>query len=414
MEVIHQHCAGLDVHQKTVMACARLATTAPVTHELRTFGTSTPELFALAEWLRTRGVTHVAMESTGVYWKPVWHVLEGAFALILANAMHVRHIPGRKSDVNDATWLADLLAHGLIRSSFVPPRPIYELRDLTRTRKQLVREIGQHTQRIQNVLEDANLKLTGLLSDILGATGRAILQALIAGETDPERLASLGQGRLRASRAQLREALPGRVTPHHRFLLQLPLTQIAALEAAGREVEARLDDALAPCQAALDRLVTMPGISTTVARVILAEIGLDMLRFPTAGHCSPGRASAPGSTKVPAGGSPRAPVRGRPGSKRPSSKRRGPPSANPIPTCRPSSSASSAAAAPRRPSSPWPRRCSPPPTTCCSAASTTATSAPHTLTSATRSGSPIASSGAFTTSASMSRFALRPDLGISF
>jgi transposase len=204
--------------------------------------------------------------------------------MILANAMHVRHIPGRKSDVNDATWLADLLAHGLIRSSFVPPRPIYELRDLTRTRKQLVREIGQHTQRIQNVLEDANLKLTGLLSDILGATGRAILQALIAGETDPERLASLGQGRLRASRAQLREALPGRVTPHHRFLLQLPLTQIAALEAAVREVEARLGDALAPCQAALDRLVTMPGISTTVARVILAEIGLDMLRFPTAGH----------------------------------------------------------------------------------------------------------------------------------
>jgi transposase len=170
--------------------------------------------------------------------------------MILANAMHVRHIPGRKSDVNDATWLADLLAHGLIRSSFVPPRPIYELRDLTRTRKQLVREIGQHTQRIQKVLEDANLKLTGLLSDILGTTGRAILQALIAGETDPERLASLGQGRLRASRAQLPEALHGRVTPHYRFLLQLHLTQTAALEAAVREVEARLGDALAPCQAA--------------------------------------------------------------------------------------------------------------------------------------------------------------------
>jgi transposase len=267
-----------------VVACARLATAGAVTYELRTFGTSTPELLALAEWLRTRGVTHVAMESTGVYWKPVWHVLEGTFVLILANAMHVRNIPGRKSDVNDATWLADLLAHGLIRSSFVPPQPIYELRDLTRTRKQLVREIGQHTQRIQKVLEDANLKLTGLLSDILGATGRAILQALIAGETDPERLASLGQGRLKASRAQLREALHGRVTPHHRFLLQLHLTQIAALEAGVREVEAQLGDALAPCQAALDRLVTMPGISTTVARVILAEIGLDMQRFPTAGH----------------------------------------------------------------------------------------------------------------------------------
>ena len=284
MEVMHPRCAGLDVHQQTVVACARLMADGRVTHELRTFGASTRELLALADWLTEHSCTHVAMESTGVYWKPVWHVLEGQFDLVLANAMHIRNIPGRKSDVNDATWIADLLAHGLIRSSFVPPAAVYELRDLTRTRKQLVREITQHTQRIQKVLEDANLKLTGLLSDILGATGRAILQALIAGETDPDRLAALSQGRLKASRAQLRDALHGRVTPHHRFLLQLHLTQIAALETAVREVEARLGEALAPFQAAVTRLTTMPGISTTVARVILAEIGLDMTRFPTAGH----------------------------------------------------------------------------------------------------------------------------------
>ncbi len=284
MEVTHPRCAGLDVHQQTVVACARLMADGRVTHELRTFGTSTRDLLTLADWLAEQGCTHVAMESTGVYWKPVWHVLDGQFDLILANAMHIRNIPGRKSDVNDATWIADLLAHGLIRSSFVPPAAIYELRDLTRTRKQLVREIAQHTQRIQKVLEDANLKLTGLLSDILGATGRAILRALIAGETHPDRLAALSQGRLKASPAQLQDALHGRVTAHHRFLLQLHLTQIEALEAAVREVEARLGEALAPFPATVTRLTTMPGISTTVARVILAEIGLDMTRFPTAGH----------------------------------------------------------------------------------------------------------------------------------
>ncbi len=284
MEVIHPRCAGLDVHQQTVVACVRLVAEGRVSHELRTFGTSTRELLALADWLTARGCTHVAMEATGVYWKPVWHVLEGQFDLVLANAMHIRNIPGRKSDVNDATWIADLLAHGLIRSSFVPPAAVYELRDLTRTRKQLVREIAQHTQRMQKILEDANLKLTGLLSDILGATGRAILQALIAGETDPDRLAACSQGRLKASRAQLRDALHGHVTAHHRFLLQLHLTQIEALEAAVREVEARLGEALAPFQTAVTRLTTMPGVSTTVARVVLAEIGLDMTRFPTAGH----------------------------------------------------------------------------------------------------------------------------------
>jgi transposase len=284
MDLMYPRCAGLDVHQQTVVACARIVTGTAIRHDVRTFGTTTAELLALSDWLTAHGCTHVAMEATGVYWKPVWHVLEGSFTLVLANALHVRTVPGRKSDVNDATWIADCLAHGLIRGSFVPPAPIQELRDLTRTRKQLVRETTQHTLRIQKTLENANLKLTGLLSDILGVSGRAILQALIAGVTDPERLAALARGRLKASPAELRAALHGRITAHHRFLLQLHLAQIDALETAVREVEARLGDALAPFRPALDHLITMPGVSETVARVLVAEIGFDMTRFPTAGH----------------------------------------------------------------------------------------------------------------------------------
>ena len=206
------------------------------------------------------------------------------FELVLANALQVRSVPGRKTDVNDAMWIADLLAHGLIRGSFVPPAPIHELRDLTRTRKQLVREIGQHTLRIQKVLEDANLKLTSVLSDVMGMSGRAMIEAIIGGEQDPERLADLSQGRLKASRRAVVAALHGRVTPHHRFLLRLHLAQIDALKVAVRDVEARVGDALAPFQAAVDRLMTIPAVGRTVARVIVAEIGVDMNRFPTPGH----------------------------------------------------------------------------------------------------------------------------------
>jgi transposase len=285
MDLMHRKCGGLDVHASTVVACARVVDEGGrVRHDVETFGTTTPALLTLADWLSAHGCTHVVMESTGVYWKPVWHVLEGSVELVLANAMHVRNIPGRKSDVQDAVWLADLLAHGLIRSSFVPPAPVQALRDLTRTRKQLVREIVQHTQRLQKVLEDANLKLTEVVSDILGMSGRAILQALIAGETDPARLVAHTTGRLRAPAAVLRAALHGRVTDHHRFLLQLHLGQIAALEQAVREVEARIGDTLGTFRAAVERLTTMPGVSQTMARVIVAEIGTDMSRFPTAGH----------------------------------------------------------------------------------------------------------------------------------
>ena len=196
MEVLYPRCAGLDVHADNVTACFRLASGHDVAYQHRTVSTTTRGLLELADWLTAAGCTHVAMEATGVYWKPVWHVLEGPFTIVLANAMHIRNVPGRKSDTNDATWIADLLAHGLIRSSFVPPAPIQELRDLTRTRKQLVREIARHTLRIQKTLEDANLKLTRVVSDMLGASGRAILKALIAGETDPARLADLTHGRL--------------------------------------------------------------------------------------------------------------------------------------------------------------------------------------------------------------------------
>jgi transposase len=219
MEVMHPRCAGLDVHAKNIVACVRLAVGTTVTYAHRTVSTNTRGLLDLADWLTAQGVTHVAMEATGVYWKPVWHILEDHATLVLANAMHIRNIPGRKSDKNDATWIADLLALGLIRSSFVPPAPIVALRDLTRTRKQLVRERARHAQRIQKTLEDANIKLTEVIRDILGVSGRAMLEAMVAGETDPERLADCSNGRLKVSRAELVEALHGRVTAHHRFLL---------------------------------------------------------------------------------------------------------------------------------------------------------------------------------------------------
>jgi transposase len=283
MEVLHPRCAGLDVHKDSVVACVRCVSE-PTHREVRSFGTTTRELFALAEWIESHGCTHVAMEATGVYWKPVWHLLEGHFELVLANAQHVRNVPGRKTDVNDAAWIADLLAHGLIRSSFVPPAPIQELRDLTRTRKQVVREISQHSQRIQKTLEDANLKVASVLSDVLGASGRAMLNAIIAGEDDSERLADLAKGQARRKKAELVEALRGRVTAHHRSMLRLHLRLVDALQAALAEIDAAAGKALEPIRAGARILTTMPGVSDIVAHVIVAEIGVDMSRFPSAAH----------------------------------------------------------------------------------------------------------------------------------
>jgi transposase len=283
MEVLFPRCAGLDVHKDTVVACVRCVSE-PAHREVRTFGTTTTALFELSAWLESHGCTHVAMEATGVYWKPVWHLLEGQFELVLANAQHIRNVPGRKTDVNDAMWIADLLAHGLIRGSFVPPARIQELRDITRTRKQLVREVSQHTLRIQKTLEDANIKVASVLSSILGKSGRAMLDAIIAGQLDPEHLADLAVGTARKKRSELIEALRGRVTAHHRAMLKLHLGLIAGLESALQELDAAAGKLLAPIQERAALLTTMPGVSDIVAQVIVAEIGVDMSRFPSAGH----------------------------------------------------------------------------------------------------------------------------------
>ena len=266
------------------MACTRIQDGPTARRRIETFGTTTTALLALSDWLGEQRVTHVAMEATGVYWKPVWHVLEGSFELVLANAMHIKNVPGRKTDVNDATWIADLLAHGLIRASFVPPTPILDLRALTRTRKQLVRERAQHVQRIQKTLEDANIKFASVASDVTGTSGRAILRALIDGETDPEALLAVTTGRLRASRQTLIESLRGRIRAPHRFLLKLHLEQIEATEQAIETVDVEVGSHLDPFRGAAARLVTMPGISDVTAHVILSEIGNDMSRFPTARH----------------------------------------------------------------------------------------------------------------------------------
>jgi len=283
MEILHPRCAGLDVHKDTVVAAVRCVSE-PAHRETRTFGTTTKELLELSDWLSSHDCTHVAMEATGIYWKPIWHLLEGQFELVLANAQHIRNVPGRKTDVNDAMWIAELLAHGLIRGSFVPPAHVQELRDLTRTRKQLVREMSQHTLRIQKVLEDANIKVASVLSSVVGKSGRAMLEALIAGETAPEKLADLAQGTARKKRAELIEALRGHVTPHHRGMLKLHLQLIDALQSAMDEVDAAVGKALEPIQARAAKLTTMPGISDIASSVIVAEIGTDMSRFPTAGH----------------------------------------------------------------------------------------------------------------------------------
>jgi transposase len=284
MDVIYPRCAGLDVHKKSVVACVRIAGEGPLLQEVRTFETTTSGLLELCDWLESFAVKHVAMEATGVYWKPVWHVLEGHFELVLANAAHVKNVPGRKTDVNDAMWLADLLAHGLIRASFVPPAAVQDLRSLTRTRKQFVRERSSHVLRIDKLLEDANLKLGVVLSDILGKSGRAVLEAIIAGESDPQRLAVHVSRRVKASRAEVLEALRGRVRAHHRFMLELHLHHIDALDKAITEIEREVGRGLEPFRQAAKLLSTMPGLSDTSAHVIVAEIGIDMSRFATPGH----------------------------------------------------------------------------------------------------------------------------------
>src|ERR1700736_5598547 len=285
MELLHPRCCGLDVHKETVVACLRLASNGEVTTEVRTFQTTTAALLRLSEWLAANNCTHVAMEATGVYWKPVWHILDdGEFELVLANAAHVKNVPGRKTDVNDAMWLAELLAHGLIRASFVPDTQTQEMRNLLRTRKQLVREQSSHVLRVQKTLEDANIKLDSVLSDLMGTSGRAMIEALIAGEANPAKLASLAHRRGNTTYAGLREALRGRVTKHHRFLLRLHLNQIDALDAAIATIDRQVEAGIAPFRAAVEQVSSVPGIRDIGAHVIVSEIGTDMSRFPSEGH----------------------------------------------------------------------------------------------------------------------------------
>jgi len=285
MELMHRRCCGLDVHKETVVACLRLVADGKVTTEVRTFQTTTADLLRLSAWLAANECTHVAMEATGVYWKPVWHILDdGEFALLLANAAHVKNVPGRKTDVNDATWLAELLAHGLLRASFVPDTQTQEMRTLLRTRKQLVREQSSHVLRVQKTLEDANIKLDSVLSDVMGKSGRAMIEALIAGETNPTKLASLADRRVKGSQDELREALRGRVTKHHRFLLRLHINQIDALAAAMATIDAQVEESLEPFRTAVELITSIPGIKNLSAHVIVSEIGIDMSRFPSAAH----------------------------------------------------------------------------------------------------------------------------------
>ncbi len=296
MDTMHERCAGLDVHKATIVACVRLMIGGKVNRECRTFDTTTTGLLALLAWLTETGCTHVAMEATGVYWKPVWNILgDGPFELMVANAAHIKNVPGRKTDVNDATWIADLTACGLIKASFVPEQAIQELRSLLRARTQLTREQTSHIQRIQKTLEEANIKLDSVISDILGLSGRKMIEAMIAGVKNPTKLADLAGRRIKASRKELYDALHGRLTDHHRFLLRLYLKQYDALDAAIVEINQQVDAAVTrmdegakagqrPFRSLIGLLCTIPGVSKLGAMIILSEIGADMSRFHTAGH----------------------------------------------------------------------------------------------------------------------------------
>jgi transposase len=293
---MHERVAGLDVHKATIVACVRLMAGGKVSRECRTFDTTTAGLEALLSWLTESGCTHVAMEATGVYWKPVWNILsEGKFELIVANAAHIKNVPGRKTDMNDAMWIADLVSCGLIKASFVPDQEIQELRALLRARKQLTREQTSQVQRIQKTLEDANIKLDTVISDILGVSGRRMIEAMIDGLTNPFKLAELAGRRIKASRKALYDALHGRLSDHHRFMLRLYLRQYDALAGAIAEIDQEIDAAIARMDAEvvagqatfcslIGLLCTIPGVGELAATTILAEIGTDMGRFPTAGH----------------------------------------------------------------------------------------------------------------------------------
>ena len=295
LDVVYERCAGLDLHQRSVTACRLVPGTAGrAGQEIRTFGTMTADLLALGDWLAEGGVTHVAMESTGVYWKPIWNLCEERLTLLLVNAQHVKVVPGRKRDVGDAAWLATLLRHGLVSPSFVPARADRELRELTRYRSSLVRERTAETNRLQKTLEGANIKLASVVSEVTGVSARAMLAELVAGQEDAEALAALARGQLRRKRPQLTQALTGRMSAHQRFLIAQQLAHIDALDEQIAAVGAEIGERLRPWASQLAVLDSIPGIGRWSAEVILAEIGPDMSRFPTAGHLASWAGMCPG------------------------------------------------------------------------------------------------------------------------
>jgi transposase len=295
MERILERCAALDVHKRQVTACAHVPDREGRRSELRAeFSTVTSELLALRDWLQGLGVTHVAMEATGVYWKPVYYLLEDDFELWLVNAQHVKNVPGRKTDVQDAQWLCRLLEHGLVRASFVPPKPIRELRDLTRYRKSLTWERQREANRLQKVLEDANIKLASVATRVLGASGRAMLEELCAGNNDPAALAELAKGKLRAKLPALRLALEGRFSGHHALLVSHLLAHIDYLDETIASLSAEIEERLRPFERQLELLETIPGVGRLTAEVMLAEFGPDMSRFPSHRHAASWAAICPG------------------------------------------------------------------------------------------------------------------------
>ncbi len=296
MDVIYERCCGLDVHKKTVVACLVVPDAAGQPHKtIRTFRTMTADLLALADWLAEAGCTHVVMESTGVYWRPIYNLLEGQFDVLVVNAQHVKTVPGRKTDVRDAEWLADLLRHGLLRGSFIPSAEQRALRDLTRHRSSLVQERARIANRLQKVLEDANIKLAAVATDVLGASGRAMLSALLEGETDPAVLADLARGRLREKRAQLEEALQGRMQDHHRFMLLEHLEHIDYLDEAITHFSTSIEERVQADLEAIELLDTIPGVSQRVAEIMVAEVGSDPQRFPSAKHLASWAGVCPGN-----------------------------------------------------------------------------------------------------------------------
>lgn len=295
MEVVHERCCGLDVHKKTVVAC--LVTPGrggQPTREVRTFSTMTRELLVLSDWLVAAGCTHAAMESTGSYWKPVYNLLEGTFELLVVNAQHMKAVPGRKTDVKDAEWIADLLRHGLLRASFIPSRPERELRELTRYRTSLLQERAAEVNRLQKVLEGANIKLASVATNVVGLSGRAMLAAIVEGEYEVEAVAGLARGKLRNKIGALKEALEGRLQPHQRFMLAAQLRHIDSLTDLIDEVSDEVERRLAALQVAIERLSTIPGVGTRTSPAMLSEMGADMGRFASAGHLASWVAICPG------------------------------------------------------------------------------------------------------------------------